>query len=499
MKKEVVVVGVVATLATITATAVLVRRWRSSSENRWRRTQRILRTLASQCATPLSKLEQIADELVVDMKSGLAYSDGRSRLPMIISYVDSLPTGYEGGIYYGLNLSGTEFRASRIQLGGKTARIVNQESISIPIPQHLSVQSSHQEVFDYIAMEVGKFFSTSNENFPALTQGQNKKLGFTYSFPVDEDTTSLESGIKWKKFSINDPEGKAMVDDMNRALETHGVNMQVSAMVDETVGNLVGDRCYNTEVVAAVTLAMGTNAAYIEQKSAVSKWNDPSTTSAEMVIDVEWGSFNSSNLPLTKEFDVCLDAKSSNPGEQIFEKLISGMYLGEIVRLVLLKMAKETALFGDNVPPKLSNPYVLRSPDMAAMHQDTSEGREVVGEKLKEFFEITVSTPVVREVVADVCDIVVERAARLAGAGIVSILKKLDRTDATQKSVVTVEGGLYQHYRLFRNYLHSCVWEMLGSSENVVIENSNGGSGIGAVFLAVSNSKPIQESTPPSS
>lgn len=45
---------------------------------------------------------------------------------------------------------------------------------------------------------------------------------------------------------------------------------------------------------------------------------------------------------------------------QIFEKLVSGMYLGEIVRRVLLRMANETALFGDTVPPKLMLPYRLR-------------------------------------------------------------------------------------------------------------------------------------------
>lgn len=45
---------------------------------------------------------------------------------------------------------------------------------------------------------------------------------------------------------------------------------------------------------------------------------------------------------------------------QIFEKLISGMYLGEVVRRVLLKMAKETALFGETIPSKLAVPYVLR-------------------------------------------------------------------------------------------------------------------------------------------
>ncbi|OVA04177.1 Hexokinase [Macleaya cordata] len=499
MKKEaVVVVGVVATVAAATAAVVLLRRWQRSSERRWRRTQRILRKFASQCAAPLPKLWQIADELVVDMKAGLS-SDGRSKLPMLVSYVDSLPTGDEEGIYYGLNLSGTEFRVTRIQLGGMTARIVNQESKTVSIPSNLLVRDSNQELFDYIAREVAKFVSTESEKFPVLAQSQQKKLGFTYSFPVDEDKPSLESAIKWKKFSVDDTEGKAMVEEINNALEKHCIDMRVFAMVDDTVGNLVGDKYCNPDVVAAVTLAMGTNVAYVELKKDVLKWSDSSTKSGEMVIDVEWGCFNSSYLPIT-EFDVCLDAESSNPGEQIFEKLISGMYLGEIVRRVLLKMAKETALFGNIVvPPKLTTPYVLRSPDMAAMHQDTSEDRTVVDEKLKDIFEITNSTPMVREVVSDVCDIVVERAARLAGAGIVSILKKLERIETQQRSVVTVEGGLYQHYRLFRNYLHSCVWEMLGNSENLVIENSNGGSGIGAVFLAASNSNSsIQEDTPSS-
>lgn len=45
---------------------------------------------------------------------------------------------------------------------------------------------------------------------------------------------------------------------------------------------------------------------------------------------------------------------------QIFEKLISGMYLGEVVRRVLLKLAEEAALFGDTVPPKLKKPFILR-------------------------------------------------------------------------------------------------------------------------------------------
>lgn len=40
--------------------------------------------------------------------------------------------------------------------------------------------------------------------------------------------------------------------------------------------------------------------------------------------------------------------------------MISGMYLGEIVRRVLYKMAEEAEFFGDTVPPKLKIPFILR-------------------------------------------------------------------------------------------------------------------------------------------
>lgn len=36
------------------------------------------------------------------------------------------------------------------------------------------------------------------------------------------------------------------------------------------------------------------------------------------------------------------------------------MYLGEIVRRVLLKMAQEAAFFGGDVPLKLEIPFILR-------------------------------------------------------------------------------------------------------------------------------------------
>lgn len=68
---------------------------------------------------------------------------------------------------------------------------------------------------------------------------------------------------------------------------------------------------------------------------------------------MEWGAFDDNRqvLPLTM-YDVQLDEESLNPGKQTFEKMISGMYLGEITRLVLLELAQNGELFDGYISDK---------------------------------------------------------------------------------------------------------------------------------------------------
>ena len=55
-----------------------------------------------------------------------------------------------------------------------------------------------------------------------------------------------------------------------------------------------------------------------------------------MVVNIEWPGFASKALPQLPE-DRQLDAESSDPGSQLFEKLTSGLYLGDIARRILLR------------------------------------------------------------------------------------------------------------------------------------------------------------------
>nr|CAD1824161.1 unnamed protein product [Ananas comosus var. bracteatus] len=338
------------------------------------------------------------------------------------------------------------------------------------------------ELFDFIASALAQFVASESDDFH-LPDGRQRELGFTFSFPVKQSSIASGALIKWTKgFAIDGTVGEDVVAELTRALERQGLDMRVSALVNDTIGTLAGGRYDDNDVVAAVILGTGTNAAYVERAHAIPKWHGLLPKSGEMVINMEWGNFRSSHLPLT-DYDQDLDFESLNPGEQKLP-------------------------FRDTVPSKLEVPFILRTPHMSAMHHDTSPDLKVVGAKLKEVLGYAPSILLIpstslktRKMVVGICDIVARRGARLAAAGIYGILKKLGRDSVStegggskQRTVIAMDGGLYEHYTIFRECLESTLREMLGeaASASIVIKLANDGSGIGAALLAASHSQYLE-------
>ena len=119
------------------------------------------------------------------------------------------------------------------------------------------------------------------------------------------------------------------------------MDVRVSVLANDTVGTLVTQAYSDADCYVGVILGTGSNAAYVERTSAIPKWHHADVT-GEMIINMEWGGFDSADrkiLPLTA-YDRQLDRESVHPTEQIYEKLISGMYLGEITRIVLTRLVR---------------------------------------------------------------------------------------------------------------------------------------------------------------
>lgn len=128
------------------------------------------------------------------------------------------------------------------------------------------------------------------------------------------------------------------------------------------------------------------------------------------------------------------------------------------------------------------------------MQQDTSANLETVGSILSNVAGVS-SNSNARKITVEVCDTIAKRGGRLAGAGIVGILEKMERDSKGvifgKRTVIAMDGGLYEHYPQYRKHLQDAVTELLGTdvSKNIVIKHSKDGSGIGAALLAASNSK----------
>lgn len=450
--------------------------------------ERVVAELREACAAPTARLNEVAAAMEAEMRAGLR-EEGGSKVKMIISYVDNLPTGNEEGVFYALDLGGTNFRVLRVQLAGKDKRVAKKESKEVSIPPHL-MSGNASELFGFIASALAKYIASEGHN--SAFDDKQRELGFTFSFPVRQ--TSIASGtlIKWTKaFSIDDAVGEDVVAELQTAMEKQGVDMRVSALINDTVGTLAAGRYNDEDVVIGVILGTGSNAAYVEEASAIPKLEGELPKSGNMVINTEWGNFDSSCLPIT-EYDQALDEESLNPGEQIFEKLISGMYLGEIVRRVLLKIESQSSIFGDVSHTKLKTRFILRTPDISAMHHDDTPDLRIVAEKLADNLKIMDTSLETRKMVVEICDIVTSRSARLAAAGIVGILRKIGRAvpGDERRSVVAIDGGLFEHYAEFRKCLESTLVELLGeeASKSLAVKLTKDGSGLGAALIAAAQS-----------
>lgn len=115
--------------------------------------------------------------------------------------------------------------------------------------------------------------------------------------------------------------------------------------------------------------------------------------------------------------------------------------------------------------------------------------------KLNVVLQVSNTSLKTRRVVVELCNIIATRGARLAAAGILGIMKKMGRDVSTvggpERTVIAIDGGLYQHYTEYRKCLENTLLELLGedSTVNISFKLSEDGSGIGAALLAATHSQ----------
>ncbi|ORX77178.1 hypothetical protein BCR32DRAFT_295769 [Anaeromyces robustus] len=415
--------------------------------------------------------KHFVDELTLGLKE-----DGHT-LKMIPSYVANRPTGKETGSYLALDLGGTNFRVCEVYLEGDSKVRLTQKKFSIP---DYAKCGQSDVLFDFLAESVLAFITENN-----IPTESDIPLGFTFSFPVKQ--TAIDKGylINWTKgFDCKDTINKDVVELLNEALARKNVKVHVSALVNDTVGTLMSHAYNDPGTMVGVILGTGTNAAYVEKVSAIPKWEGGPVESGEMIINCEWGAFDNERvvLPFNK-YDQMMDEGSNNKGEQTFEKMISGLYLGEIVRQVIVELIQRRVLFGGISSPEIETPYKFETAYMSRIERDHTSDLIDTKMVLQELLNIPYPAPRDRRIVRRICELVGTRAARLAAVGVAAVVTKMNRVDSG--CTVAIDGSVYEHYPHFANRMKDALHELLGMfEENVSLQLGKDGSSVGAGVIA---------------
>jgi hexokinase len=193
-------------------------------------------------------------------------------------------------------------------------------------------------------------------------------------------------------------------------------------------------------------------------------------------------------------FDESLDQISINPRKQAFEKLISGMYLGEVVRHILLHLIKEGLLFQGKSSPILDTHYGLDTALMSSIEATELTPNSTDFTAILKVLELELKLPA--EFISNqdcilvyrACELAGTRALRLAAVALAAMYRQIGSPEGG--FAVGVDGSLVEFYPRFEERVRAGLKEILGEEEKrIEIGLAKDGSGVGAALTALQAKK----------
>jgi hexokinase len=148
--------------------------------------------------------------------------------------------------------------------------------------------------------------------------------------------------------------------------------------------------------------------------------------------------------------------------------LISGRYLGEIMRLCICELIDEGVLFLGQNTYKLESPYVFETAFLSLMESDPTDELLMAIGIFSHFFAVE-TTLAERQFFRALAKLIGKRAARLSACGIASIVSKKGLLD--EGCMVGADGSLYNKYPGFADRIHEGLVDIFGERGRYVILN----------------------------
>ncbi len=265
-----------------------------------------------------------------EMEKGLENESGSS-LKMIPTYTEVVSSLAKGEPVIVLDAGGTNFRTCLVTFDEQgLAHIEDFRKVSMP---GVKEEVTAQQFFSTFADEVERLIDKSD------------KIGFCFSYAaaITEDHDGIPLVFS-KEIKAPEVIGKKVGASLLSELARRGydVSKKKVAVLNDTVATLLAgqgapsDTDYSGYI--GFILGTGTNTAYVERNSNISKLG--LFDGKSQIINIESGNFDFCPGRLDREY---FDS-TKHPEQYHLEKMISGAYLGPLSTLVIQKAIAEGVL-----------------------------------------------------------------------------------------------------------------------------------------------------------
>ena len=400
---------------------------------------------------------------------------------MNVTWVFGQPHGDEKGSFLTVDLGGTNLRVCWITLpGARGEPTVVQEKYQLSeqiktgtAEQLWNEVSEHMERF----IQDQKLHGTSEKPLP---------LGFTFSYPATQKYINHGVLQTWTKgWDVEGVEGQDVAVQLRKAMEERGLPVKLVALINDTTGAMIASAYNDPKTIIGAIFGTGCNAAYMEDSDSIPKIKEHLPHAFPVAINCEYGAFDNDHrvLPRTK-YDRIVDEESPRPGEQTFEKMSAGLYLGEIFRLILMDLAREHLIFRGQDTSRMDEPYSIDTSLLSAIEDDESAKLENTAKTFKEGTGIELEDQE-RVLCRRLAELVAVRGARLCACGVAAICIK----KGISSGHVAADGSVANKHPKFKRRWAAALSEILDwpddrNEDPITMTSAEDGSGIGAAIIA---------------
>ena len=391
------------------------------------------------------QLKEIAVALQKKVNIGLE-KDGEE-LACIPTYICPKTDGIAGKALV-LDLGGTNYRAAVIELGKDGKADLHPDNgwkkdLCIMKTPGFTQEQLFKEQADLID-------EICDEPMP---------IGYCFSYPAASQPDGDAKLIRWTKGvdikeMVGQPVGTPLMNYLNSLNRIHYTGVKV---INDTVASLFAGLTHpGYDAYIGLIVGTGTNMAAFIPAEKIGKIAGTYTAGGLLPVNFESGNFVP---PYLTPVDDEVDRRSINAGNQRFEKAVSGMYLGEILKATFPEAKFEEPFDARKLTGMLSYPDVYKT--------------EYV----------------------DAARAIYKRSAQLVAASLAGLINLLATQKPGIKTVcLTAEGSLFwsedkngkKYHEMVLEYLHNILTDLGHSQIKVDITQMDNANLIGSAIAALS-------------